>query len=221
MNPDQIASVDRDYVLDFDLYQDLFGDRFIAPYQVSQIIGYPDWWAPDEKYLPRRPRFPLKLLESLRESHLLIAGLPITLLDMLSQRPDFFSQSIQLYRSSFFAEEENVRCGWHLMPVNPSERFRGREPKELLELFRLFWPETYLPSVAELVFAALIIRISSGRYLWQEVPIVAYDHIEHCWRVLRHRANDQETGTRFELSVLQEPSNEFIGVVRGIRPMLT
>jgi hypothetical protein len=113
-------------------------------------------------------------LERCRETHLLVAGLPVRPRDLWTEHPHLFSQSSIQRHDNQALSWEPVPRRWYLIRREPEA---GSFNHTFEESWDLLGERERLPRVCEVVYAVVLHELTNGERLLKQTYVRCQDHI--------------------------------------------
>jgi hypothetical protein len=144
----------------------IMGANFLG---VEEVIGhYGAAYTTDQLAALAEIPFSEAELEACKETHLLVAGYPMTILDVRAKAPSkkpktFYSYKDAWYNTQAFATSELVGLRWHLIRKTAVE---GSFSKTFDDQKQLLGSEDVVPRACELVYAVVLYFMATGERLF-------------------------------------------------------
>ena len=111
--------------------------------------------------------FSEETLRDCKDTHLLVAGYPMTILDIRAKAPNLFhSHRDAWYNSQVFAADERVALRWHLLR---KEIIAGSQSRSFVEQRSLLSNHEEVPGACELVYATILHFLATDDWLFKGV----------------------------------------------------
>jgi uncharacterized protein (TIGR02996 family) len=126
--------------------------------------------------------WPDKVLRKCAGTHLLVAGYPLSILNLLERRPDrLWGNECPWYAAEMFARRKRVGLRWHLLRKVPRP---GTTHKTFARQKALLPRNERVPRASEMVYALLLHQLVTGERLLPDTSVRCADLSSHGARLL-------------------------------------
>lgn len=154
---------DRENIGSHKRAHEIMDKNFLGIEEVSEHLGVNF----TSKQLEILQKIPLTeaVLQKCKDTHVLVAGYPVTILDIRRKVPELFYQDqreVWSYDEEFFAKNERVDLQWYLFRKDVLPESIQKSYREQLQL--LAENET-VPRACELIYGIILYYLNTGNYL--------------------------------------------------------
>lgn len=153
--------------------REIMGRSFLGAAEVEKYFGVA-FLSKQLRALARIP-FSEATLEECKETHLLVAGAPLSILDVRAKAPKgtFYSNDDAWYDTEAFARDEKVAVRWYLIR---KDIVADSTSKSFNEQQRLLGPKDEIPRACEVVYAVVLYYyLAMGERLFERMYVRCAD----------------------------------------------